>query len=94
MGTTMNRMEGNSSDHMGDLRDKVQAASDKVGPAIADAAKHASEAAGQIGEAANNVAACARTGFKNTSELVQEWPLASVLIAAATGFILARIFRS
>jgi ElaB/YqjD/DUF883 family membrane-anchored ribosome-binding protein len=94
MSSTINQMQGKAEDRMADLRDKVQAASEKVGPALSDAKRHAEQAADRIGDAAGNVAASARSGLDNASEMVKEYPITAVLIAAATGYLFARLFRS
>lgn len=69
------------------LRRQVeQLMSERVTPAIADAAQRAQDAA-------RNASDMAREQAEAVSSRVREQPLMAILIAAATGYLIGRLFR-
>lgn len=69
------------------LRRQVeQLMSERVTPALSDAAQRAQEAA-------RNASEIAREQAEAMSSRVREQPILAILIAAATGYLIGRLFR-
>ena len=75
------------------IADQVHRASDEVGPMLAEAAEQASaiarRGAESAREASRQIQARAEALSTSTAQYIQEQPLRSVLIAAATGAVAA-----
>ena len=70
-----------------ELREQVEALMrERVTPILSEAAGRAQHAARQVGDIAQHQT-------EAVSNKVREWPLTSVLIAAAVGYVVGRITR-
>ncbi len=91
MSATINRLEGQAKDQLSGIQDKIESVSDRVKPAINEAWRKTDEAINQISDTASTVTSEARKGLNDAADMVARQPIASLLIAGAAGFILARL---
>ncbi len=94
MSNTMNDVSQDAKEQIAQLRDQVQTLmSERVTPALANAAGYAQDYANQAKDYARQASDMASDQTEQLSERVRDQPIVALLIAAGAGYMLGRIAR-